>query len=85
MQQESTFTDAGWDFTTPIWVIDEGNDYPRFWWEPIEVSMRLTPRGLNCNGKWLKAHLTLPPDFTLGQVIGKIEVRTFPGQLHRVL
>ena len=36
MQTESTFTDAGWDFTTPIWtMICEGWDYPRLWWEPV--------------------------------------------------
>ncbi len=33
MQTRSTFTDAGWDFTTPVWTIDEGVDYPRLWWE----------------------------------------------------
>jgi hypothetical protein len=33
MQMMSTFTDAGWDFTTPVWTIDEGADYPRLWWE----------------------------------------------------
>jgi hypothetical protein len=33
MQTASTFIDAGWDFTTPIWTIDEGVDYPRLWWE----------------------------------------------------
>jgi hypothetical protein len=43
MQTESTFTDAGWDFigettngTDDIWWIDEGQDYPRLWWELIE-------------------------------------------------
>ena len=42
MQKERTFTDAGWDFvdeiengTEDIWWIDEGNDYPRLWWEPF--------------------------------------------------
>ncbi|MHC4584852.1 MAG: LamG domain-containing protein [Planctomycetota bacterium] len=41
MQMESTFTKAGWDFvaetengTEDIWWIDEGQDYPRLWWEP---------------------------------------------------
>ncbi|KPJ66629.1 MAG: hypothetical protein AMJ43_07595 [Coxiella sp. DG_40] len=29
MQTQSTFTDAGWDFTTPVWSILEGIDYPR--------------------------------------------------------
>ena len=40
MQTESTYTDAGWDFvgetvngTDDIWWIDEGEDYPRLWWE----------------------------------------------------
>ncbi|MBA7638304.1 hypothetical protein ES703_45957 [subsurface metagenome] len=33
MQQRITFTDAGWDFTTLVWTIDEGVDYPRLWWE----------------------------------------------------
>jgi hypothetical protein len=33
MQTMSTFTDAGWDFKTPIWTIDEGVDYPRLCWE----------------------------------------------------
>ncbi|MBN2181167.1 MAG: hypothetical protein JW715_04575 [Sedimentisphaerales bacterium] len=43
MQTESTFTDAGWDFvgeaangTEDIWWINEGQDYPRLWWELIE-------------------------------------------------
>lgn len=33
MQTANTFTSAGWDFTTPIWTIKEGKDYPRLWWE----------------------------------------------------
>ena len=33
MHTKSTFVDAGWDFNTPIWTIDDGNDYPRLWWE----------------------------------------------------
>ena len=41
MQTASTFSEAGWDFvdetangTEDIWWIDEGQDYPRLWWEP---------------------------------------------------
>jgi len=41
MQTASTFLESGWDFvdetengTENIWWIDEGNDYPRLWWEP---------------------------------------------------
>jgi len=43
MQTESTFTNTGWDFvgetangTEDIWWIDEGQDYPRLWWEAAE-------------------------------------------------
>jgi hypothetical protein len=32
MQTESTFTSAGWDFTTPVWQICEDEDYPRLCW-----------------------------------------------------
>jgi len=33
MQTETTFTDAGWDFSTPVWTIWEGVYYPRLAWE----------------------------------------------------
>jgi hypothetical protein len=40
MQTASTFLDAGWDFvgetangTNDIWWIEEGQGYPRLWWE----------------------------------------------------
>jgi rhodanese-related sulfurtransferase len=40
MQRAATYLEAGWDFvdetengTEDIWWIDEGNDYPRLWWE----------------------------------------------------
>jgi len=43
LQSARTFLDAGWDFideTTngmrDIWWIDEGQDYPRLWWEALE-------------------------------------------------
>jgi hypothetical protein len=42
MQTATTFLEAGWDFmdeaangTADTWWIDEGNDYPRLWWELI--------------------------------------------------
>jgi hypothetical protein len=42
MQTANTYLEAGWDFvdetangTEDIWWIDEGNDYPRLWWELI--------------------------------------------------
>jgi thioredoxin len=41
MQEIQTYLDAGWDFVgetangaEDIWWIDEGEDYPRLWWEP---------------------------------------------------
>jgi hypothetical protein len=33
MKKLATFINAGWDFTTPIWGIDEGISYPWLWWE----------------------------------------------------
>ena len=43
MQTAGTFLDAGWDFagetgngTEDTWWILEGQDYPRFWWEPTQ-------------------------------------------------
>ena len=34
MQTESTFTAAGWDFTTPVWkIVRESEDYPRLSWQ----------------------------------------------------
>ena len=37
MQTQSTFTDAGWDFSTPIWKMNcEGMSYPKLsWWQPV--------------------------------------------------
>ena len=42
MQTQITYTNKGWDFidetvngTEDIWWIDEGNDYPRLWWEAV--------------------------------------------------
>ncbi len=37
MQTASTFIDAEWDFNTPVWTIDDGNDYPHLWWELVLV------------------------------------------------
>jgi hypothetical protein len=42
MQTAGTFIDAGWDFvdeisngTYDLWWINDGQDYPRLWWEPL--------------------------------------------------
>ena len=46
MQTAATFINAGWDFNTPIWTIDEGVDYPRLWWEmliePVDLATELS-------------------------------------------
>ncbi len=76
MQIMSTFTDAGWDFIgetfngiEDIWFIGQ-QDYPRLWWEGMQVPMKLTPGTLNCRskGNWVKANLTLPEGFTIADV-----------------
>jgi hypothetical protein len=38
MQTESTFTDAGWDFTSPVWKMNcESMSYPKLaWWQPVK-------------------------------------------------
>ena len=76
MKMQTNFTDAGWDFVgetfngiEDIWFIPQG-DYPHLWWEGMKVSMKLTPRTLNCRsyGNWVKAHLILPEGFTIADV-----------------
>ena len=41
MKTQSTFTDAGWDFTTPIWRIDGTNNdgYPYLSWQPYPATV----------------------------------------------
>jgi hypothetical protein len=76
MQMQITFLDVGWDFVgeavngiKDVWFIGQ-QDYPRLWWEGMQVPMKLTPRKLNCRseGNWLKARLTLPEGFTVEDV-----------------
>ncbi len=50
MQTVSTFLEAGWDFVDEtangqedIWWINEGQDYPRLWWELIEENSIVIP------------------------------------------
>lgn len=37
MQDANTFTDAGWDFNTPIWKFCSVPNYPSLWWEECPV------------------------------------------------
>ncbi|MHC4621267.1 MAG: GLUG motif-containing protein, partial [Planctomycetota bacterium] len=74
MQTESTFTSAGWDFTTPIWMMCDEPNYPKLWWEcpvpPLGVPMKFTPQALNAHGRgnWMKAHFVLPEEFAVEDV-----------------
>lgn len=45
MQTKSTFTDAGWDFSTPIWEICEGTNYPKLTWQ-IPLGDFICPDGV---------------------------------------
>jgi len=36
MQTKTTFTDAGWDFTTPVWQMCECPYYPKLWFETFD-------------------------------------------------
>lgn len=47
MKTKNTYTSAGWDFNTPIWTINEGNNYPRFWWESFPRSWSFEFAGFN--------------------------------------
>jgi hypothetical protein len=48
MQMESTFTLAGWDFSTPVWKMNcEGMSYPKLsWWQPVKGDFGC-PDGVN--------------------------------------
>ncbi len=44
MEAASTFLAAGWDFvgetangTADVWWVNEGKDYPRFWWQAVKA------------------------------------------------
>jgi len=57
MQTKNTFIGASWDFTTPIWTICEGQDYPRLWWENAAPAAcvvggdRLVEADANCEAR----------------------------------
>jgi hypothetical protein len=41
MKNQSTFESAGWDFSTPVWVMRDGYQYPWLAWErkPVEIEI----------------------------------------------
>jgi hypothetical protein len=62
MKTESTFTDAGWDFTS-IWAICEGTNYPRLRWQ-IPLGDFVCPDGVDFRdfavlaNEWLLREIT---------------------------
>ncbi|NIP22952.1 MAG: hypothetical protein GWN67_03010 [Phycisphaerae bacterium] len=47
MQTKSTFTDAGWDFTTPVWKICGDTSYPKLAWQTSLLGDFLCPEGVD--------------------------------------
>ncbi len=72
MQTESTFTDAGWNFTTPIWKMCDEPDYPKLWWEkcPTEAAIEIKPNTLNLasKGNWISCHIRLGADYNIADI-----------------
>jgi hypothetical protein len=72
MQTESTFTDAGWDFTTPIWIMCDEPGYPKLWWEkcPIEATVEIKPNTLNLKskGNWISCRIRLGADYDIADI-----------------
>jgi hypothetical protein len=73
MQTMSTFTDAGWDFITPVWTIDESVDYPRLWWEYVPVlhaEARIIPHTINLasKGNWITCYIWLPEQYNVADI-----------------
>ena len=46
MKTLSTFADSDWDFTTPVWKICEGTNYPKLAWQTISVGDIVCPDGV---------------------------------------
>ena len=65
MQTADTFLEAGWDYvgetengTEDIWWIDEGQDYPRLWWEAeLIYDLFFIALGVLCGRKGLRLSL----------------------------
>jgi hypothetical protein len=47
MQDINTFLNAGWDFTTPIWKICDGTNYPKLAWQESLTGDFACPDGVD--------------------------------------
>lgn len=47
MQAHSIYADAGWDFTTPVWKICDGTNYPKLAWQKSIVGDFVCPDGVD--------------------------------------
>ena len=90
MQMTGTFLEAGWDFmdemengTEDIWWINEGQDYPKLWWQLGQLSA-FSPNPLNGTKEliqptiqsWKSVELTVSHDVYLGQDANAIALAT---------
>ena len=81
MQTMSTFTDAGWDFTTPIWKICEGTNYPKLVWQVPLPGDFICPDGVETNDlavfveQWLLERLSY--DITPTDGDGRVDFYDF--------
>lgn len=65
MMTKSTFTDAGWDFGTPVWKINDGINYPKLAWQILVAGDFAWPDGIEMNDiaafaeEWLLEELSV--------------------------
>jgi hypothetical protein len=58
MKTAATFISVGWDFTTPVWQINDSRDYPRlFWQSPANNCLYVDPKaaGKEDGSSWQNA------------------------------
>ncbi len=82
MKALSTFADAGWDIALiqdhedEIWYIDQGNDYPRLWWEeyvePVTFDIPLFAGGEATGWNFVSFNI-IPLDTSLKTILDDID------------
>jgi len=87
MQMMSTYTDVDWDFTTPIWKICEGTNYPKLVWQ-VPAADFLCPDGVDLmdysyfSGYWMNDNCSDAndcdgSDFDLSGTVGIADLEIF--------